>query len=908
MWKLRSLMAVTVCALGLAGVLSAQIRSSAITGTVADTTGAIVGSARVVVTNLDTGISQETKSNEVGEYTVPYLQAGRYAVVAEMGGFQPYRVTDIVLGTATTMRVNVTLTPGVVTTVIEVAASATALQTESSVVQGSVGEAIIATVPNITNNPLYYATLQAGVVGAPQVHQSTRLGVGFQDRQSMSAIRINGGLMGSNDVQLDGLSVQGAAWHETTVVPNRDSLQEVRVITNSFAADMGNAQGAITMTTKSGSNALHGSLSYRARNEGLNANGLRNNKLGIARAKYRVHDGGGSVGGPVVLPKVYDGRNKLFFFGSFWRLKYSEPVQALNTVPTERERNGDFSQTLVADNQGKPVAAQIFDPYSAVPYQGSKDIFIRSPYPGAIIPNPNPLAMKYLKAYPLPNNTPTDPFGSNNHFFQGLKSTVRNNMAGRMDYRLGTRHSLYATGGFQNGSIDQPNRWGADNPFVNMAWPGLTSDNNWYTAVGDTVVFSPTLVMDVRYGVTRINTASSYPAGSGFTYDDYGMPKEVQALVAVWGTAPSTRNFGGAPNRNITNLSRDGWARKNEHQTNHTLTGSITKIVGRWTLKNGGEFRNRLGNWADLLNGTPELMASNHSAQLGGLAGGVSSLVTEPALRGVGLASALTGAMAWSLQSGTTTAPALSAKYFAVFSQNDWRATDKLTLNLGLRYEVQPGPTDRYNHGSSVDLSAPNPFAGSRQFSNPLASMGLLAFPGTAGYSRNLWDTQWNNLGPRLGVVYRLNERTVVRGGYGLTYIPSNTGFNANGLVYGTGPFSGGALQNVYGLAPNGLPVGTFADTQTTIIVTPPGATQAPQIYGNARQPFGGLLPPKPQERRYAPVELLHPAQPRPLVDGIRGVRRIESKRSLLAWISTYRHLPRTGHYSPGVAQCLVQL
>ncbi len=832
--RLRNLIAILVGVLCLASLATAQIRSGVITGTVTDATGAIVPNARVTVTNQDTGVSQQTQSNQVGEYTVPYLPPGRYTIEAQLEGFDTRRVTDIVLGTATTVRTNVTLSPGAVATSIEVAASATVLQTETSVVQGSVNESIISTVPNINNNPLYYAILQPGVVGAPQMHQSTRLGVGFQDRQSMSAIRINGGQMGSNDVQLDGLSVQGAAWHETTVVPNRDALQEVRVITNSFAADLGNGQGVISMTTKSGTNEVHGVLNYRMRNEALNANGLRNNQLGLARNKYRVHDGGGSVGGPVVIPRLYDGRNKLFFFASFFRLTYSEPIQALSTVPTALERIGDFSQTLVADNQGNPVAAQIFDPYSARPFEDSADVFLRNPFPGAIIPNPNPLAVKYLSAYPLPNNTPTDPFGSNNHFFEGIKSTDRNNMAGRMDYRLGTLHSFYATGGFQDGSIDQPNRWGPDNPFVNMGWPGLTSDKNWYVAVGDTVAFSPTLVMDARYGLTRINTASSYPAGSGFNYDEYGMPKEVQTLVAVWGTAPSTRNFGGAPNRSITNLNRDGWARKNEHQTNHTVTGSLTKMVGRWSLKNGAEFRNRLGNWADLLNGTPELMANNHSGQLGGLSGNVSSLVTDPALRGVGLASALTGAMAWSLQSGTTTAPALSAKYFALYSQNDWRATDRLTVNLGLRYEVQPGPTDRYNHASSVDLLAPNPFAAGKQLSHPQAGLGAIAFPGTAGYSRNLWDTEWTNLGPRFGAAYRATERIVLRGGYGLMYTPSNTGFNANGLVYGTGPFSGGAQRNEYGLAPNGVPVGTFADPQSTIVIQPPGAVQAPQIYGNA--------------------------------------------------------------------------
>lgn len=807
----------------------AQIKSSTITGTVTDQSGATVPGAGVSVTNQETNVEVKVRTNTAGEYTVPYLGAGSYTVSISADGFQTFRTTGVTIGTSTAARVDATLKTGSVATSIEVQAGAAVLQTESAAVQGAVNSNVIALVPNINNNPIYYATLQAGVVPAPQMYTSSRLGVGYGDRQAMSAVRINGGQMGSNDVQLDGVSVQGAAWHETAVVPDRDTLQEVRVTTNTFAADIGNGQGLISMITKSGTNQYHGTLRYRLRNEALNANGLNNNLRGIARAKYRLNEGGGTIGGPVILPKLYNGKDRLFFFASFSRLTHSDPVIYQGRVPTDFERDGNFSQSMVADNSGRPVVGQIFDPFSARSYQGSPTVFIRNPYPGNIVTNQDPFGRKIIQAYPKANNPPTDAFSNNNYMFRGSAPTARNSLSSRIDFHPVPKHSIYMSGGFSTGSIAQPNRWGPDAQFGNYVYPGVTDDENPYAAIGDTIILSPSTVVDVRYGLTRISTNSSYPVGTGFNYSDYGMPAEVQALSALYGTAPTVGNLGGP----IANLNSDGWARKRERQTNHALTGSATRMLSRWTMKAGGEYRVYLGNWQDLRYATPNLSMANHNGQLGGLSGGNSSLITDPALRGIGFASAFTGVGGYEIPAGTSTRPALAAKYIAFFTQNDWKATDRLTVNLGLRYEIQPGPTERFNRISGVDLSRTSPYTEGRTFVSPLGAYGLIAFPGSDGYSRNLWDTQWNNISPRASAAYRFNLYTVIRGGFGRVYLPSNTGFNANGLIYGTGPFSGGAQANPYGLTPNGVPIGRFSNLGNTIVVPAPGANQAPALYGN---------------------------------------------------------------------------
>lgn len=814
------------------GIALAQVKSSSITGIITDPSGAVVPNASVVVTNQDTNIATEVKTNAEGSYNVPYLSAGRYSLKIQAGGFRTYHKTDIVMGTGTIVRADAVLETGALEITVEVKASAVELQTESSTVQGSVDSNTILNIPNLTNNPLYYATLQAGVIPTYKMYDGKALGVGVSDRQAYSGMRINGGMLGTNDVQIDGVSVQGAAWHESTVMPNRDSLQEVRVSTNTFAADLGNGQGLISLITKSGTNQFHGTLGFRGRNEALNANGFFNNQQGIKRSPYRVNEYSGSVGGPVILPKIFNGKDKLFFFASFSRITHSEPDNYVGYVPTEKERQGDFSSTLMPDWSGNPIPVQIWNPFTATPVQGSTQVFERQPYANAIVTNPDAFGLKFLQAYPSPNHAPTDVYNHGNYFFSGNKTITRNNLSSRLDFRWGSKHNIYLSGGIQDGVSASPNRWG-DSQFYNMAWPGNIADGNPYVSIGDTIALNSTTVVDLRYGLTRISTQSSFPSGSSFDYSAWGMPANVQAYVAVNGAAPSVGGMG-----NWNDLNNDGWARKNEHQTNHVFSGSFTKTLGKWTLKSGAEYRVYLGNWADIQFATPTVAmwgAENYTAQFGNINGSAASLNTTPQQGGFSGATAAVGAMGWNLAPGSIAQPALATKYMAVYSQNDWKATQKLTLNLGLRYEVQPGPTERYNHIYGVDLTKSNPYASGLSVPNgdPLGGMGAIAFPGVNGYSRNLWDTQWNNISPRIGAAYRLTNSTVLRGGYGRVYAPSNNGFNANTLIYGGAAFAGGTGINTYGTAPNGLPIGRMEDPQNTRIFPASGVGQAPNLYGN---------------------------------------------------------------------------
>lgn len=812
-----------------ANPLFAQVKSSAITGTVTDQSGAVVARAKVTVTETETAVSTATETNDQGQFNVPYLPIGHYTLVVVAPGFQTSRKTDINLAGGATLRADVSMAIGNTTQTVEVQANAIAIQTENATVSNAISEQSIANLPNINGNSLYYATLESGVVGTPQQLTSTNLGVGYRDRRDMSGMRINGGQIGSNDVLLDGISVQGAAWHETAVLPNPDALSEVRVTTNNFTADIGLAQGIVSQTTKGGTNNYHGDLNFMMRNEDLNANSFGNNHQGIARPRYRLLQGGGAVGGPVRIPHLYNGTNKLFFFASFLRLTHSDAVNLLTTVPTALERQGNFSQTLVKEKTGAAVPVHIYNPFTGTP-SGSN--YNRTQYANAIITNPSPYGLKLLQGYPLPNATPQDVYNTNNYRFTGIQPEDRNSLNARVDFKPTSNQSIYFTAGFSKGSQISPNQWGtaANGPWVyQTAQIGNTTDLNPYGAIGYTLVLNPTTVLDVRYGITHINTQSQIQQAKG-NPADYGMPGFVSATSPLPGSLPSMAAlapYGALNNTNFTN--------KHEHQLNHFVIGSISKQLGTHSLKFGAEYRVYLQNFQDFQLQAPTLSQTADTGSIAAASGANASTIATVQDQGFLPAGLVTGAQGWVMNAGSAPVLAVASKYTAMYAQDSWRVNKDLQLTLGIRYDIQPGPTERSNHMSSYVLDKANPFAAST-LANPKGNLGYLTFPGVGGYSRNLYETNWNDIAPRLGATYQLSDKTVLRGGWGRNFLPSNTGYNANTTIYNPTPWDTGVSPIPFGLAPAGVAVGTFDQASNTYTSPGAGATQSASNYG---QPSG---------------------------------------------------------------------
>ncbi len=840
---------------------AAQIRSATITGTVTDSTGAVLPGAAVVVTNQDTNATADTITTDAGVFTLPYQQAGTYTVTVSLAGFSPFKQTDIPVQTAQTVRIAVELKISTLGETVEVGASTGLIQTDSSSVEGAVSAKMIAALPNVTQNPLHYAMLQAGVVGRPASQNTSNensFGIGVGGRRQWSAVGVNGGRAFTNDIQLDGLPVMGGGYNEASVVPNTEGLQEVRVISNNFTAEYGRGQAVIAMSTKSGTNKFSGQVGYLGRDERLDANSFPNNAQRIAKRPFRVHDVGGTLGGPIV-------RNKVFFFTSYHQLRHNNTQTNLMTVPTALERVGDFSQTLIPNESGQPIPARVFDPFDVI--QQGPDLYQRREFPNARIPNPDPAALYMYSFYPMPNRTPDDVYNTNNYQATIEQTVRRYSSNSRVDFRTG-RHSIYGSGGISYAEIVTPRPFG-QSPFNGAA--GVNGDKNPFVQIGDAVVLGPSLLLDVRYGVARVNTKNLAGDKEGFSeYDRFGVPANLQALMLFPGAAPivNPNGFGGGAGgggNNWTAISGGTFSTKREYQTSHSVAASATKTRGAWIHKAGLEYRNLLSNYADPEQASVVLPSPFH--HVGGnfnfeyvtANGGVASLTRTNGQRGINAAGPLVGGGLYWIRPGANVLPAFAQKYFAVYSQNDWRATQKLTINLGLRYEIQPGPTERYNRMSAWDLEATSDFG----------TQGAIAFPGVDGYSRNLWDTQYNNWGPRVGAAYQLNDRMVLRGGYGVTYLPSNTGYFSGPTDYGSANFSAGVTQIPYGLNPAGVPVGTFSapvPISPAIGGDPANARHLRHWRGAVRSPL--------RERPHAAVERVPRAAPERHLHGVGRLQR----------------------------------
>jgi trimeric autotransporter adhesin len=826
--------------------LHAQIRSATITGLVTDPSGAVIPDATVVVTETATSVSYPSKSDNKGLFTVPYLEAGDYTVTITKEGFKKSTINRLHIDSAQTVRQDVKLIIGATNVQVEVDASAQQINTEDGTLAGITPASVIDVIPNVTNNPFQYAQLQNGVIPSAVTQSTTNptqsFGVGVTGRTDFAAFSVNGAQAGENNIMLDGLPIMGGGYNDPTIIPNLEGISTVQVLANAYSSEYGRGSGQLSITSKSGSNKFHGLVSYENRNEALMANTAANKAVGTRRPAFKVNNIGGEVDGPIL-------KDRLFFTSSFHYLSHNYGSPELLKVPTALERTGDFGSTYVAGTTGQPVPIQVFNPFSVSTI--NPNLYQRSEFPtstncssnpfgsygcGDKIANPNAIGLTLLSQYPLPNAAPIDAYETNN-YVTSIKNTIsqysNNN---RVDYKRG-RHSIYGTGGLQWDTINNPNVFGAGNVQGFNDVGLVTFDRNYYAQVGDTVVFSPTLIMDVRYGATRDHTGALGGRTSGFTnYSGFGIAAATQALFAEQGSAPVV-NPG-----TWSNLTPDAqFANKQEHQINHSANGSVTKIKGSWSFKAGGQFQVILHNYNDFEEASTNLggccasdqSQASYSAQYVSATGAAQNAApynTTPQLQGFAGAQTLVGEGVWFVRPGANLKPAYASKYFALYSQNDWKVSRKLTLNLGVRWEVQPAIAERYNRMAGYDFSKPNPLFPS--------TMGAIDFPGTNGYGHGLWDTEWNNWSPHLGFAYRLRSNLVARGGFSINYLPSNTGFYSSPNDYGEATWaSGNSGSQTYGASPAGIPTERITDAAPIIAATGSNVL-APQTYGVAEAYF----------------------------------------------------------------------
>ncbi len=825
-------------------VATGQVRSATVSGTVQDPTGRVVAGATVTVLEVSTSQTYRTTSNASGNFSIPYLPSGTYNVTIAEKGFDTTSQTGIAVGTGDSIHLDIALRVGTSTETVEVSTESTGIQVDSPVVQSSISEEVIASIPNMNHNALAYAQLQAGVntraLGASATNANS-FGIGISGRRQISDFAINGGQAYENDIQLDGLSTQSPGFNEVTVVINTDAVSEVRAMVNDYSAQYGRAHGIIAETTRGGTDKLHGLVFMRNRSSALAANFFSNNHVTpqIPKSASEIWTYGGTVGGPIK-------RGKAFYFGSFEGLYYDQPKTLLRTIPTAAERIGDFSQTKVSVS-GVPTALSLYDPFNVTP--SGSNVYSRALIAGANTNNSvkgtNQFALNVLKNYPcapttvvngvtLPactNRPASDLFDTNNYQSNIVTSYRKANVNARIDYHIRNNNYLYISGGYTHGDIINPLIWSPDNlfnPVVNSGEERFNRDRNPYVSIGDTILLSPTLVVDLRYSISRIDTQdNSDLVPSGFDYSSLGISAIDQANNPL-AVVPSFTVSGATTGDNWTAVNNNSYYNKHEHQTDHVVAGSVTKNHGKWNYKAGGELRAYLANYTDSQTSFIYTLSNTFTVPTVNAGGGVvgSNLANNG---GNPWASFLLGAGSVGIPAGQTVHPAFLHQYAAIYTQNDWHPTDKLTINVGARWDWQPAISERYGNVSSIDLTATNPFGGK----------GGIYFPKANGNNKRMWDTDWLNFQPRLGIAYRASKDTVVRAGAGVAFLPSNSGYFDGPYLFGSTSFDPYTNSQPYGFGTqNGVPAGTFDSAAVNQYVPATGAdTTAPGLYGGVGGP-----------------------------------------------------------------------
>ena len=735
-----------------ASALCAQTFYGSMVGTVTDATGAGIPGATMTATNLGTTETHKMETNAEGLYQFVNLIPGQYRVEAEKAGFKRFSREPITVEVQSTVRIDVTgLEAGALSQTIEVHGETPLLQPETSSLGQVVESRKVNELPLNGRNPLALVALVPGVVPQGTVGGGSLQNPAGQNPFAGGNFQIGGGASNQSAAFLDGAPLNNAYFNILAITPTQDSIQEFKVQTNTLPADFGRfAGGVINLTTKSGSNRYHGSLYEFLRNRVLNANTFFNNAAGVKTPAFTQNQFGGAIGGPVRIPRAYNGRDKLFFFANLERYVQRTGISSTFTVPTRAETVGDFSGLRGAN--GAPIA--IYDPTTTRPDPAKGAGFnIRDPFPNNIIPQGriDPTA-RYLANYHLwaPPNTPGNPITNINNWQGNARAGAQSSqLTTRMDANLSEKQTFFA----------RYTLWYTDllpvDPFGTTAYPIQYAPQVWHNqqiVLNDSYTFSPTTIANFRFAFLRQNV-NQQPQSLGYDLTQLGWPASLnrqvsfQVLPVITGMPGLTTFFGETGTRISAKVP------------DYTFTPSLTKLWGKHTLKIGGDFRVGQYNF---------IQASSASGQFAFDTGFTTLDPVHPS-GGFSFASFMLGYPASG--SVTTVAPIAAQKiYRALYVQDDIHLTKKLTVNLGLRWELDGPFSERYNRLSFFQPNTPSPLSQANGLNVP-GQLGLVDSPPRP--SRTNFNPDYKQFGPRAGLAYQVLKNTVVRAGYGIYYLPA---------------------------------------------------------------------------------------------------------------------------------------
>ncbi|MEP7341997.1 MAG: carboxypeptidase-like regulatory domain-containing protein [Acidobacteriota bacterium] len=807
------------------GTISAQEFRGSIAGRVTEGSGAAVTNAQITVTNVATNASVNSTTKDSGEYQVLYLIPGNYTLSVEASGFKKSIRRNIEVRVGDKLELDVALEVGAVTDSVNITADAPLLETGSASAGQVIDQRRISELPLSDGNPFVLARLAPGIAYVGDLKFSRPF-----DNGGTSDVVANGA-PGRNEFTLDGVPnmASGGGRGRVAFVPPSDAVQEFKVETSSFDAQTSHTAGAtVNVTLKSGTNKLHGTVYEFVRNDVLSANDFFLNRTNLATNPSRDKDQDGkadrdplrynrygfTIGGPVFVPRFgsggkpyLDGRNRSFFFFSFEGLKDVFPEPGLFTVPTLKMRAGDFSELL--------PSIVIYDPATAVAAAGGR--VQRTAFSGNIIPanRISAIAKNYLSYYPLPNQ-PGGAQGQNN-FISGQPRTDNfHSESLRFDQVLTEAQRIFFRYSHNNRREARGN-WGG---VVN----GVNSTGNYLFRINTSGNFdyvnniSPTVVLNARVGFSRFNEPNIRqhegqvsPASLGFPAATAALfgPEQYLPRFEITGYSVLGDSVGGGTTFNI-----------------YTAQSTLTKIAGAHSFRVGYDFR----SYRENAYGAGQAAGRYDFAQnftRGPLDNSTSAAV------GQSLASFLLGVPT----GGTIERNASRSNqslFNGMFIHDDWKVSSKLTLNLGLRYEYEGATNERYNRNSrGFDFTSASPIeaaAKAAYAASPIPEVPVSAFQVKGGLlfptdsQRGFWDADKNNFQPRVGLAYKVNDKFVIRGGWGIYTVPfvingaSQPGFSQstpivpsvdNGLTFQANlanPFPTGVLLP----AGSSLGLGTF--------------------------------------------------------------------------------------------------
>jgi len=754
-----------VCLLGLSPTVLAQT-TSGLTGTVTDLSGAAMPGAKVTLTSTETGTQRESTSNEAGTYEFTALQPGSYTLTFQKQGFAQVTSAAIRLEVNQVARLDVSMHPGAVSENIQVTAAAALLESSNSQIGQVIETKAVSDLPLNGRNFAQLAILGTGVVGVGFGPSGT-IGSGTRpdDPRPGAELMSNGNREMANDYLLDGVDDNFRRNGLITLRPTVEDILEFKIQTNLFGAEQGRNSGAtVDVVTKSGTNSYHGSVFELLRNNDFDARNFFN-AVGTPQPEYHQNQFGGSMGGPII-------HNKVFFFADYEGFrKLQGTTTSVNTVPTVAERGGNFSG----------IPQTIYDPASLVAAPGTASGYTRQPFAGNIIPANrfDPVTSRVIQAYPLPSVGTL----ANNQFTNPVLGQNNDTGDGRIDWNMNANNTMFGRFSRQDTLTNTPSTFGFRTvPGLsipvslgnNTNYAGRAPMSNYNAVIAYTHVFSSTFLVDMRMGYTRFamrNVDSTAPTTGPGLGQMLGVPNSNQE--------PESLGFPIIAITGYTGIGGPAAIPTIRYENTFNPVANFTKTLGRHTLKWGAslvrrqiiDFQDNSGNGTYSFDSTFD----NNPNSAGNSGNAMADF-----LLGVPGAVAQAFQLVWAgtrlLEVGTYVA-------------DDWRVNNRLTLNLGLRWEYLPPPVEVAN-----------------RYANFNTQTGKVLIAGYNSDANVGVQAQYKMFAPRFGFAYQLDNKTVLRGGFGIFY-------NASG--------NGGALYRLHRQLPFGattsVVINEFSPTYLTV-------------------------------------------------------------------------------------------